>query len=739
MVAIGELAFKATFNATQLTRGLMSTRQQMTAAKKLAEDTRTPLDRYRQGLDNLAQMSKKYSVFAEKQVELSKQLERSYLQEESAVRKLTKAEKSRLELLQLSDKIKERAAAAPGQTRAARDASNRQAGLARQSFLQGIDNQQTSGRAALAARLAAFKKDKAARAASYDANSDPMFAAMHFGRTASTFRSMPKQSMRQTPVMPAGQNQGESGFSPMLGFTKRALAVTAVAATLKSSIGKFAEVEKAAASFDVLTGSMQQSKRLMEELRSLSSTSPISFDAAAQSAKTMLSFGVATEQIMPTLIALGNIAGGDSEKLKSLALAFGQTTAAGRLMGQEVLQMINAGFNPLAEISRTTGKSMAQLKKEMEEGGISSSMVANSLVTATSAGGRFNGMLAKIEDTTAGSLAKAASQLEMMGITLGEKLAPAVVQLTQGFMDMQPALEPVFWLIQKMGEGLGFLAAAMGDIANNDSSFAKSTAFLDKLEKRQRGGTGGELANKPDSSAAEAAKLQAEQQATATKQSNLASLQGSQLEAKTKPEDYEKYTRALSLMTDAQKEYATREFTEYGDVKAVYSILDESVRLELEKLDALERQNKLRSEEESLLAKQKQDGKAMAERNMTAAEKYKQQLDEIAKLQSVGAIDRRTGLRERMAIQSQLQQEMGKGVPQELMAGSSRFAPTMTMGSAEFIKYLQDYEQLSTSSDPQVAELEKIAKQNEQAITEAKRQTKLLEKVVETAPRKIRG
>lgn len=77
----------------------------------------------------------------------------------------------------------------------------------------------------------------------------------------------------------------------------------------------------------------------------------------------MLSFGIAQDRIMPNIKALGDIAMGDRNKLNSLTLAFSQMTASGRLMGQDLLQMINAGFNPLSEISRKTGKSIGVLKR----------------------------------------------------------------------------------------------------------------------------------------------------------------------------------------------------------------------------------------------------------------------------------------------------------------------------------------------------------------------------------------
>lgn len=89
----------------------------------------------------------------------------------------------------------------------------------------------------------------------------------------------------------------------------------------------------------------------------------------------MLGFGIESDKVMGYLKALGDISMGDSERFQSLALAFSQMSATGKLMGQDLLQMINAGFNPLKVISEETGKSIGELKDEMSQGKISAEMV----------------------------------------------------------------------------------------------------------------------------------------------------------------------------------------------------------------------------------------------------------------------------------------------------------------------------------------------------------------------------
>ncbi|MEI3391022.1 MAG: tape measure protein [Clostridia bacterium] len=80
---------------------------------------------------------------------------------------------------------------------------------------------------------------------------------------------------------------------------------------------------------------------------------------------------------------------GNKDSLSSLALVFGQISANGKLTGQDLLQLVNVGFNPLQIISEKTGKSMEILRKEMSEGKITINDVEKAFKVATSEGGLF--------------------------------------------------------------------------------------------------------------------------------------------------------------------------------------------------------------------------------------------------------------------------------------------------------------------------------------------------------------
>ena len=109
------------------------------------------------------------------------------------------------------------------------------------------------------------------------------------------------------------------------------------------------------AAFTPLLGGAEQAKAALKDLSGFAAATPFEMPDLAQASQTMLSFGEDSKSLMPDLKMLGDISQGNSAKLSGLALVFGQVQSNGHLMGQDLLQMINQGFNPLQVISDKTG------------------------------------------------------------------------------------------------------------------------------------------------------------------------------------------------------------------------------------------------------------------------------------------------------------------------------------------------------------------------------------------------
>ena len=208
-----------------------------------------------------------------------------------------------------------------------------------------------------------------------------------------------------------------------------------------------ANFEQLAISFRVMTGSAQTGQELTDAIIKLGAETPMTAQQLSKAAQLLLSFGESAENIIPDLQLLGDITGGEVNRFNMLALAFAQVGANGKLMGQDLLQMVNAGFNPLQIISQKTGRSMGELRKEMEEGRISFQMVAQAMKDAASEGGRYFGLMEQQSQSLNGRLSTLGDTWEQVAKSIGDIFAPAAKAAVNALISLGEATQKsIEWL-----------------------------------------------------------------------------------------------------------------------------------------------------------------------------------------------------------------------------------------------------------------------------------------------------
>ena len=206
---------------------------------------------------------------------------------------------------------------------------------------------------------------------------------------------------------------------------KKALAVIGGTGVLKAlgaeMIRVRGEFQAADTAIETLLGNKEKANALMSQVREFAKISPLEFSDVTAATQMMLGFNIEAEKVPRYLQAISDISMGESSKFNSLTVAFSQMSAAGKLMGQDLNQMINAGFNPLQIISEKTGKSIATLKDEMSKGAVSAEMVQQAFIDATSAGGKFYNMSENASKTINGQLSMMQDALDSVFNELGTK------------------------------------------------------------------------------------------------------------------------------------------------------------------------------------------------------------------------------------------------------------------------------------------------------------------------------
>ena len=263
-----------------------------------------------------------------------------------------------------------------------------------------------------------------------------------------------------------------------------------MADALKDGVEYNARMEQYTTSFTTMLGDQAKAQQLVNDLKTQAAKTPFGMEDLAKNTQTLMAFGISADEATRRLGQLGDISQGDAQKMESLTLAFAQMSSTGKLTGQDLNQMINAGFNPLEEISRKTGKSIGELKEEMAKGAISADMVADAFASATEEGGRFHGAMEAQSKTFTGQLSTMRDGIDnlkgLLAQGLTDALAGTVMPMVNGWIDeLTAAFEqggaPA--LIDKLGEilqeALAFIAEQLPMVVETGMSIL--TALLEGI------------------------------------------------------------------------------------------------------------------------------------------------------------------------------------------------------------------------------------------------------------------
>lgn len=245
-----------------------------------------------------------------------------------------------------------------------------------------------------------------------------------------------------------------------------------------------AEFESMETSLKVLLGGNEERlNNIMGQIKEYALASPLNTKDMVGAVQMMTSFGIEAEKSIDYLKAIGDVSMGDTGKFNSLALAFSQMSSAGKLMGQDLMQMVNAGFNPLEEIARKTGKSIGELKNEMSKGAITSKMVQDAFISATSAGGKFFGMSQEGAKTLNGQISMLQESFDNMFNEIGSKGEGVIMSAVQAATSLVENYEHVGRVIVGLATSFGIYrtAVALATMTTNGYTIAETLAYTRML------------------------------------------------------------------------------------------------------------------------------------------------------------------------------------------------------------------------------------------------------------------
>ena len=233
-----------------------------------------------------------------------------------------------------------------------------------------------------------------------------------------------------------------------------------------ASVKAAADMEAMQQQLSTMLQSEEKGAKMFDDIKKMASKTPFGTKDLMSATNTMLGFGIAEEKVLPLMQQLGDISGGNAQRFQSLALAFSQVSSAGKLQGQDLLQMINAGFNPLEAIAKRTGKTVGYWKEQMSKGAVTVEMVEQAMKDATSEGGRFFNMMEKQSKTALGQWSTMQDNLNQVLADFGKQIMPFAIKALQAFSGLLEKFNKLSPGLKKFIVILGGIIAIIGPLVS---------------------------------------------------------------------------------------------------------------------------------------------------------------------------------------------------------------------------------------------------------------------------------
>lgn len=225
--------------------------------------------------------------------------------------------------------------------------------------------------------------------------------ASNYNKSLDNSTKKTEQFNKTVSGLSSGLKSGLATSAKVAGAAIGAVA-TGLSAALVAGVKYNAEIEQYQTSFEVMTGSADKAAETMDKLVDLGAKTPFETSDLANATQLLMNYGFTADGAVEKMTMLGDIAQGSADKMQRIAMAYGQMSSAGKVQLEDVKQMIEAGFNPLQEISESTGESMASLYQRISDGALSVDEITASMERSTAAGGRYFQSMEKQSKTLSG-------------------------------------------------------------------------------------------------------------------------------------------------------------------------------------------------------------------------------------------------------------------------------------------------------------------------------------------------
>lgn len=210
---------------------------------------------------------------------------------------------------------------------------------------------------------------------------------------------------------------------------KSAIAFVGLSAAILGTVNQAAKIETMTTQFEVLTGSVEEAEKTVRDLQKFSASTPFQLKGLAKTTQQLLGFGFASDELMPKLRQIGDVASAIGKPVEEIGLIFGQVSAAGKLTGERLLQFQERAVPIGPAIAKTMGVAEQSVKQLVSEGKVSFKIFEEAFQSLSDKGGFAFGGMIKQSKTLEGKISTLKDNFGLLSAEIGKELLPMFKEL----------------------------------------------------------------------------------------------------------------------------------------------------------------------------------------------------------------------------------------------------------------------------------------------------------------------
>lgn len=132
-------------------------------------------------------------------------------------------------------------------------------------------------------------------------------------------------------------------------------------------------------SFKALTGSAESARQVLTAVADFAADNPFQMLDVSNVAKKFVSMSIPAQDVAKHLNTIGKVSVASGASLEGIGHVFSQVAAQGKLMTQDMYQLVNQGVAIMPALSRVTGKSMEELRDDLSKGKVSFELMTKAM------------------------------------------------------------------------------------------------------------------------------------------------------------------------------------------------------------------------------------------------------------------------------------------------------------------------------------------------------------------------